>query len=137
MFKKTIEYVDYNGTERKEDFYFNLTNAEVTEMQLSTNGGLDKYIENIVAAQDSKQIIELFKDLICKSYGEKSLDGKFFLKEDEDGHKLVNKFKATEAFSILYMELATNTEAATAFVNGITPKAPEDHKAPKAVPSNN
>ncbi len=137
MLKKTISYVDYNGTERTEDFYFNLTQQEIAEMQLSTNGGLDQYIQNIVAAQDGAQIIALFKDLICKSYGEKSLDGKYFLKEDEDGHKLVNKFKATEAFSNLYIELATNTEAATAFVNGITPKMPEDHKGPKAVPSNN
>lgn len=131
-------YTDFNGTERTEDFCFNLTQAEVTEMELSTNGGLDKYIENIVAAQDTKSIIALFKDLICKSYGIKSLDGRLFEKSEE----ILKQYTATAAFSDLYMELATNTEKATEFVNGITPnqknevKKPQDHNI-KAVPSNN
>lgn len=132
MLKKNIKYVDFDGNEREEDFYFNLTQQEITEMELSINGGFDKLIQNIVAAQDGAKIIELFKELIVKSYGIKSLDGKFFRKVDADGHRYVDDFMATEAFSVLYMELATNTEAATEFVNGITPKAPEDHK-PKAV----
>lgn len=129
MLKKTITFTDFNGTERTEDFYFNLTKAEITEMELSTNGGLDQYIQGIVAAQDSAQIIALFKELICKSYGQKSLDGRKFVKTPE----ILQDFISTEAFSELYMELATNTEAATAFVNGITPKMDiEDHKKPIA-----
>lgn len=119
MLKKTITYEDYNGNSRTEDFYFNLTQAEVTEMELSVEGGLVEMIRRIVAAQDGKQIIATFKDLILRAYGEKSPDGKRFVKNDA----LRESFAQTEAYSQLFMELATNAEAASAFVNGIIPTA--------------
>ena len=118
MLKKTIKYVDYDGNEREEDFYFNLNKAEVTEMELSKQGGLSEYIKRIVAAQDAPSLIELFKELICKSYGEKSLDGKRFVKSKE----LTEEFTQTEAYAELFVELASNAEEATKFVNGIMPK---------------
>ena len=121
MLKRTIEYTDYNGVERKEDFYFNLTKAEITEMELSTEGGLTEMIQKIVAAQDTPSIVKVFKDLILKAYGEKSPDGKQFVKIDENGVKLANRFAQTEAYSVLFMELATDANAATTFVNGIIP----------------
>ena len=117
MLKKTITYTDYNGVERKEDFYFNLSKAEVMEMELSTTGGLAEMIKRIVAAQDQPAIIKVFKDLILKAYGEKSPDGKRFVKSPE----LSDAFAQTEAYSILFMELATNDEAAAKFINGIVP----------------
>jgi hypothetical protein len=117
MLKKTIKYVDFDGNERTEDFHFNLTKAEVTEMELSTQGGLVKMLEKIVAEQDSKRIIEIFKDLILKSYGEKSPDGKRFIKNQE----LRDAFSQTEAYSELFMTLATNAEESAAFINGIVP----------------
>ena len=117
MLKKTIKYVDFDGKERTEDFYFNLTKAEVTEMELTAEGGLKNKLEKIVAAQDSKKIIEEFKGLILKAYGEKSPDGKRFIKNQE----LRDAFEQTEAYSELFMELATNAEAASAFVNGVIP----------------
>ena len=83
MLKKTITYEDYNGVERKEDFYFNLTEAEVMEMELSTKGGLTEMINRIVAAQDATAIVKIFKDLILKAYGVKSPDGKRFIKSQE------------------------------------------------------
>ena len=118
MYKDRRTYTDFNGTERTEDFYFNLTEAELTEMELSVNGGLNQLIEQIVATQDGAKIITIFKDLICKAYGVKTLDGKGFKKSKE----ILEDYTCTQAFSDLYMELATNEEAATAFVNGITPK---------------
>lgn len=118
MLKKTIKYTDFDGNERTEDFYFNLTKAEVTELEMSTEGGLVKMLEKIVAAQDSKRIIEIFKDLILRAYGEKSPDGKRFIKNQE----LRDAFSQTEAYSELFMELATNAEASAAFVNGIVPQ---------------
>ena len=118
MLKKTITYIDYNGNERTEDFYFNLTKAEIMEMEMSTNGGLAEMIKRIVAAQDAPAIIKIFKEIILKAYGEKSPDGKKFIKSEE----LSNSFAQTEAYSQLFMELATNADAAADFVNGITPK---------------
>ena len=117
MLKKTITYTDYNGVERKEDFYFNLSKAEVMEMELSTTGGLAEMIKRIVAAQDQPAIIKVFKDLILKAYGEKSPDGKRFIKSPE----LSDAFAQNEAYSILFMELATNDDAAAKFINGIVP----------------
>jgi hypothetical protein len=121
MLKKPITYTDYNGVERTEDFYFNLTKAEVMEIELSTSGGLTEMISRIVAAQDAPAIIKIFKELVLKAYGEKSPDGKYFLKEDKDGRPLADAFKQTEAYSQLFMELATDAEAAAAFCNGIIP----------------
>lgn len=117
MLKKTITYVDYNGNERVEDFYFNLTKAEATEMELSVEGGLTKKLEDIVNSQNNKEIIALFKEIILKAYGEKSQDGKRFIKSEE----LSEAFSQTEAFSELFMELALNEKAAADFVNGILP----------------
>lgn len=117
MLKKAITYTDYNGVERKEDFYFNLSKAEVMEMELGTEGGLSVMIQKIVAAQDIPSIAKIFKDLILKAYGEKSADGKRFIKNPE----LSEAFSQTEAYSELFMGLATNPEEAATFVNGIMP----------------
>lgn len=117
MLKKTITYTDYNGNERTEDFYFNLSRAEIMEMEMSTTGGLAEMITRIVAAQDQPAIIKIFKDLVLKAYGEKSADGKRFVKSDE----IAAGFSQTEAYSILFMELATDADAAAKFVNGIVP----------------
>lgn len=118
MLKKTITYVDYNGVERTDDCYFNLSKAEITEMEMSTAGGLAEMIQNIIKAQDAPAIIKIFKDLILKAYGEKSPDGKRFIKSKE----LSTAFSQTEAYSILFMELATDADAASDFVNGIIPQ---------------
>lgn len=118
MIKKTIEYVDYNGENRKEEFYFNLSKAEVMELEMSKNGGLSEYIQRIVKSSDNAAIMALFKEIICKAYGEKSLDGKRFIKNKE----LTDAFVQTEAYSELFMELATNANEAAAFINGIIPK---------------
>lgn len=117
MLKKTIKYTDYNGVERKEDFYFNLTEAEITEMELSTAGGLAEMVNKIVAAQDTTSIVKIFKDIILKAYGEKSPDGRRFMKSKE----LSDAFSQTEAYSKLFMELAVDDKAAADFVNGIIP----------------
>ena len=131
MLKKTIEYTDYNDVKRKEDFYFNLTKAEIMEMELSTTGGLAEMIQKIMDTQDTPQIIKLFKDLVLKAYGEKSADGKRFIKNDD----IRDGFAQTEAYSELFMELATDANAAASFVNAIVPKdleVPQD-KLPASV----
>lgn len=118
MLKKTIEYVDYNGVTRKETHRFNYTEAEITEMELSTAGGLSEMIKKVIEAQDAPTIMKLFKDIILGSYGVVSADGKRFIKSEE----LSKEFSQTEAYSKLFMELVTDADAAAAFVNEIVPK---------------
>ena len=120
MLKKKIKYTDYNGVERNEDFYFNLNKAELMEMELTTEGGLAERTQRIIDTQDTPKIVEMFKDLILRAYGAKSEDGKAFIKKDANG-KLADKFAQTEAYSELFMELATDADAAAKFVNGIIP----------------
>ena len=120
MLKKTITYTDYNGVERTEDFYFNLTKAELMEMEIGTTGGMADMIKRIIDAKDAPAIIKIFKELVLKAYGEKSADGKRFVKSEE----ISNGFAQTEAYSQLFMELATDADAAAVFVNGIIPNIP-------------
>ena len=130
MLKETITYTDFDGIERTEDFYFNLTQAELMEMELGTDGGLTKLIEKIINEKDSKRIIETFKTIILKAYGEKTLDGRH-IKNDEVRDKFISK----QAYSDLFMKLATDAEAGAKFIEGITPKAPDvnDHKQKESV----
>lgn len=117
MLKKTIAYTDYNGADRTEDFYFNLSKAEIMEMELGVSGGFVEMINKIIAAQDTPSLVKIFKDMVLKAYGEKSPDGKRFIKSEE----LATEFSQTEAYSVLFMELATDAEAGANFVNGIVP----------------
>lgn len=121
MLTKTIKYTDYNGVEREEKFLFNLSKAELMEMELGTTGGLGDSIKAIIEAQDTPSIIKIFKELVLKAYGEKSADGKRFIKVDEKGNPLSVAFSQTEAYSTLFMELATDSNAAAQFVRGIIP----------------
>lgn len=121
MLTKTIKYTDYNGVEREETFLFNLSKAELMEMELGITGGLSAMLRNIIQSQDTPQLIKIFKELVLKAYGEKSSDGKRFVKVDEKGNPLSVGFSQTEAYSNLFMELATDSIAAANFVKGIVP----------------
>ena len=124
MLKKRIKYTDYDGNNREEDFYFNLSKAELIELELSTEGGLEQMIQKITDTRDMPKLIELFKRLILMSYGEKSENGKRFIKNKE----LSDAFAQTEAYSELFMELATDDKAASDFVNGIIPQGLGDQQ---------
>lgn len=117
MIMKTIKYTDYEGVERTESFFFNLSKAELISMDAEVEGGFKKMIEKVIESQDPKQIIEIFKDIIYRSYGEKSPDGRRFIKSKE----LSDGFTQTEAYSELFMELATDAAKAEAFIKGIMP----------------
>lgn len=118
MLKKEIKYMDYDGNERAEVFYFNLNKAELMNMELGEKGGMAEMLTRIVATQDVPAISKIFQDLILKSYGEKSPDGKRFIKSEA----LSKEFSETEAYVNLYMELATDANKAAEFINGIIPK---------------
>ena len=121
MIKKTVTYTDYNEVERTENFYFNLSKAEVMEMEMSTEGGMAESIQKIVDAKDAPAIIRVFKDLVLKAYGVKSDDGRRFMKTKPDGTRYADDFKETEAYSQIFMELATDADAAAKLINGIVP----------------
>ena len=126
MLKRTIKYFDFNGTEREEDFYFNLMKSEVMEMELGITGGMTQMLEKIVQTQDGPELVAVFKKLILMSYGEKSSDGKRFIKNKE----LAEAFSQTEAYTVLFMELATDAKAAAEFVNAILPKEATQNLSP-------
>jgi hypothetical protein len=117
MLKKTIKYTDYNGNEREEDFYFNFSKAEIVKLQYS-HGGFENYVKRITNAVDTEALINEFSKFVLDAYGVKSDDGKRFIKNDE----LREAFSQTEAYVEIFMELATNDEAATNFVNHVGPK---------------
>lgn len=126
MLKKSITYTDFNGVERTEDFFFNLTKAEIMELELGVTGGLTAMVQGVVMAQDTPSLIKIFKELILKSYGEKSADGKRFIKINDAGVSLANNFAQTEAYSELFMLLATNEDEASNFIRGIVPSDVSD-----------
>lgn len=120
MIKRVIKYTNYNGEEKSKEYHFHLNKAEIAELEVSEQGGLVATIERIVEEQDNAKILEMFKNIILKSYGVKSSDGDRFIKTPEQ----TLAFSQTEAYSELFMELASNAEAAAAFINGILPKMP-------------
>lgn len=118
MLKKPITYTDFDGVERIEDFYFNLTKAELMEWEASVDGGLIKLIEKLSQKQDTTKLFPMFKGLILRSYGEKSLDGRKFVKSEE----LSNDFEQTLAYDQLVMELIGSSEATENFIKAILPQ---------------
>lgn len=130
MLTKPITYTDYDGVERTENFMFNLTKAEIAELNLTTEGGLQAAVQKIIDSRDVPEITKWFKKIIMMAYGEKSADGRRFIKSEE----LTENFLQTEAYSELFMELITDDNAAAAFVNGIIPKVDKSNiPAPKLV----
>lgn len=117
MYSEKVTYTDYNGVERKEEFFFNLSKAELMEMEMGIVGGFGAYVQKAIDAQDTPTLISVFKELLMKSYGVKSADGRRFIKNDE----VRADFKETEAYSILFMKYATDDKAAAKFINGIVP----------------
>lgn len=117
MHKETITYTDYNDVERTEDFYFNLNKAELLDLETGVTGGYTAMIKKIIATQDTPTLMDIFRKLILMAYGEKSADGREFIKNEE----LRTSFKQTEAYSELYVKLATDDAAASKFIEGIIP----------------
>ena len=117
MLKEKIKYVDYNGLEREEEFYFNLNKVELVELQLNTPGGFDKKLSEAIEKQDIPSIVSIVKDLVIKSYGVKSEDGKRFIKSKE----LTDSFVQSEAYNTLFMKIVSDADYATKFINSIIP----------------
>ena len=131
MRKETITYTDYNNVTRTEDFFFNLNEAELTALQYGVDGGLKEMLERIVKSNDNKQIMACFHDLIAKSYGEKSPDGRRFVKSTE----LSEAFMQTEAYNELMLRFMTDANYSAEFINDVladVTKRTEERNAKKA-----
>lgn len=115
MLKKTITYIDLNGIKRTEDFYFDMTKREIIKMQVSTKGGYDVQLKSIAADLNGALIMEFFENFINKAYGEKSEDGRRFMKSEE----ISRAFMETPAYEVLFEELVTDDKAAADFVNAV------------------
>lgn len=122
MYKITETYTDYDDNQRTEDFYFNYSEAELADLQFSVSGGLAGMINKIIKTNDMPKLVELFRELIQKAYGEKSNDGRRFMKSPE----LTKEFTETVAYSQIYMRLATDSKAAQEFINKVVPKSMKD-----------
>ena len=118
MYAKTMKYTDYNGNEREETFYFNLSRSELIDLEWRTPGGLEAYMKSIIASLDGQKLADMFKLLIQKSYGVKDLEGRRFIKNEE----VLKNFTETPAYDELFVQLATDDKAAAEFINGIFPK---------------
>lgn len=132
MFTKKITYTDFAGETRTEEFMFNLSKADVIQWRFSVNGGIEEVFRRIIDKNDQNALVCLVKDLIHRSYGERSIDGKKFEKK-RNGADLADEFEQTAAYDALFMELITDAKAAAAFVNGIMPAdlVAEIEKLPK------
>lgn len=117
MYEEHIKYVNLKGEEKEKVCYFHFSKAELVEMQLSEEGGLDNLIRKIIDEEDQAKLVALFKTIILKAYGEISEDGESFIKDAE----LTKKFEKTEAYSELFMSLITDTDKAINFITGIMP----------------
>lgn len=126
MLRKSIKYTDFNGNEREEDFYFDLSEAELTRMNFTTEGGLEPLLQRIIATQDLPRLWEYFEKIVQMSYGVKSLDGKYFEKDEKE----LKKFMSCPAYSNLIMELIGSSDKAAAFVNGVIPKSMSGSQQP-------
>lgn len=118
MYELPIKYTDYNGIDREEIFMFNMTEAEIQEMNLSVNGGMAALMVQIANTRDTATLVKIFKDMILKAYGQKSTDGKRFIKTPE----LRDAFEQCPAYSELFMQLSTDNVAAAKFLKSILPK---------------
>lgn len=130
MLKKTITYKDFLGTERTEDLYFNLTKRELTDMQMSVEGGLGERLQKMINAADNREVYKSFVKIVLAAYGELSPDGKYHIKVDEDGHKLSNKFRQSLAYDVLMDEITKDDKSIADFCTGIMPEELKEKAKP-------
>lgn len=130
MLKREIKYEDFNGDQTSDVCYFNLSKTELIELEVRYDQGFSNLLKRIVETKDDKEIVKIFKDIILMSYGQKSDDGKRFIKNDQ----LREEFEQTAAYDQLFMELASDDEKAAIFLKGILPRdlAAEVEKEEKA-----
>lgn len=122
MYRKTITYTDFNGTERTEDFYFHMTQAEILKMEYSQEGGMTNVIQKIIETEETTKLLPLFETVVRMSYGKRSVDGRHFEKKPE----YTDQFLASEAYSNMFVEFMMNADEAAKFINNVCKKIDVD-----------
>ncbi len=133
MLKREINFEDFNGNPSTEVFYFNISKPELIELEVEYDEGFGAMIQGVIDAKDHKTLIKRFKDIVLMAYGQKSVDGKRFIKSEQ----LREEFAQTAAYSALFMELATDDNAAVIFLKSVLPRdmVGEFDKAVTSTPS--
>lgn len=128
MLKKEIEYEDLDGNKLTETFWFHLSKAELAEMAVSKEGkagGLDTWVRNLIQSQDGEVLVSTFKKILLSTIGERSADNKYFIKNDE----IRQRFEGSDAYSVLFMEIMTDADKMTAFIDGVVPASMREELA--------
>lgn len=117
MIKKVVEYTDFNDMERKDELYFHMTQPELIKLSVSREGGFERYIDKMIQANNMKEVVAILEEVIQLTYGVKTDDGRF-----EKSPEILQKFLSSEAYNVVFMEIAQNAETAAEFINGVIPK---------------
>ena len=127
MIKETLTYVDYNGVERTEDFYFHLSKAEILDIETTMpNGSIEEWANSIFATREYDKLWKLFSNLVKQSYGIKSADGRRFMKSEE----ISKEFSETEAYPVLIEKFLTEPDFASNFFNSLVTNVEKTSAAP-------
>jgi hypothetical protein len=113
MLKKTIAYTDFDNKDQTDDLYFHLTKAELVEFVSQYPGEFSDYVKKVSRAKDRSEFINLFRNIILKSYGLK--EGPRFVKTPA----IAEEFSHTEAYSALFFDLLEKTDNLIAFFSGV------------------
>lgn len=129
MIKKLVTYKDFNDMERTDELHFHMTQPELIKLSVSKEGGFERYLNKIIQTNNMKEIVDTLDEVIKLSYGEKTADGRF-----EKSPEILNKFVSSEAYNIVFMEIAQNSETAAEFINGVIPKTTKTQAEGNVVP---
>lgn len=97
MFATTVNYTDFDGHERKETLYFNITEQQMRDLYQDDPDFSEKALTNAMETRDNNEFLRIMKKLILASYGEKSEDGKVHKKNKE----IRENFECSAAFEQL------------------------------------
>lgn len=131
MFKHSVEYVDFNGSDRKEDLYFHLSLPEVTRLEAEIGMGLEDYIKGLTTNQELNTLLAFLERMLLSSYGQKTSDGKSFIKSQV----IREAFEYSQAYAEIFEQVLSNPDLARKFGENVADngKSKKNQVTPKVV----
>lgn len=118
MYKKELTFKDYDGKQRTETLLFHLNEVELVDIEVDKGPkGMLGYLENIQKTENTAEAVRFIKDLLRKSYGIKSDDGRQFIKSDA----IWDDFSQTAAYPAMFALLVQSEVELEAFITGLPP----------------